>query len=380
MTVFKAMVRIFTSYWGSTLIYLVIFIGFGAVLIGRPESETNQAFESESLRIVLADDSQSELSYGFESYLSSNHQVENRSGEAIEDLRTDLFTAKYAALIHIPEDFEERVFQGANEQLFVQTNQRDMAAPQIISEVDSYFRLLNAFITAGESNPEALSSRINQTLSHEADIAFVTNNRSSEVAEAYKVGITLLGFIMMQLIMGVVGMTMASLKRDNIQRRISTSGYSLMDYNKEVILGQLSFGAVIFPIIMIMLYLYIPGSVEIDYLRVGISIALFILVNLSLTFLITMITTNRTILSAITLVTSLGLAFVSGIFIPYEILGSFMQRLAYFSPLFYYRQSIMKNITSYADLWAEWGIMAVFCLVFILLGAAVSRQKQFNRS
>lgn len=379
MTIYKMIIHIFSTYWKELIIYFLIFLGFVFVAIGQPEAGENQEFSSVTLDIAVVNHSDDQLSEHLVDYLSASHEVEMLSDVTIEDVENEVFSGTYQGMLYIPENFEELVINGQADQVELLLNERDMSSAQLNTEVDKYLRLANARVASGVSDVSELTDQLDSTLNETAEVEMVGGLDNQNILLAYTTGIALVGYFVLQIILGTVGMAMSEIKSDKIQDRINLSGISNLKYNTQVVLGQITYGGLILLVTISVLWFYIPSSIPIDYVRVIISLTLFILTALSMAFLMTAITNNRNIINGLTTVISLGLAFLSGLFIPYEIMGSTIQRIAHFSPLFYFRQSVMKDINSYSDLLTEWGLLLAFAVVFTLLGVAISQQKRAGK-
>ncbi|MBZ6526589.1 ABC transporter permease [Aerococcaceae bacterium DSM 111021] len=379
MTIYKMIIHIFSTYWKELIIYFLIFLGFVFVAIGQPEAGENQEFSSVTLDIAVVNHSDDQLSEHLVDYLSASHEVEMLSDVTIEDVENEVFSGTYQGMLYIPQDFEELVINGQAGQVELLLNERDMSSAQLNTEVDNYLRLANERVASGVSDTSELTNQLDSTLNETAEVEMVGGLDNQNILLAYTTGIALVGYFVLQIILGTVGMAMSEIKSDKIQDRINLSGISNLKYNTQVVLGQITYGGLILLVTISVLWFYIPSSIPIDYVRVIISLTLFILTALSMAFLMTSITNNRNIINGLTTVISLGLAFLSGLFIPYEIMGTAIQRIAHFSPLFYFRQSVMKDINSYSDLLTEWGLLLAFAVVFTLLGVAISQQKRAGK-
>lgn len=379
MTIYKMIIHIFSTYWKELIIYFLIFLGFVFVAIGQPEAGENQEFSSVTLDIAVVNHSDDQLSEHLVDYLSASHEVEMLSDVTIEDVENEVFSGTYQGMLYIPENFEELVLNGQADQVELLLNERDMSSAQLNTEVDKYLRLANARVASGVSDVSELTGQLDSTLNETAEVELIGGLDHQNVLLAYTTGIALVGYFVLQIILGTVGMAMSEIKSKKIQDRINLSGISNLRYNTQVVLGQVTYGGLILLVTLLVLWVYIPSSIPIDYVRIIISLALFVLTALSMAFLMTAITNNRNIINGLTTVVSLGLAFLSGLFIPYEIMGTAIQRIAHFSPLFYFRQSVMKDINSYSDLLTEWGLLLAFAVVFTLLGVAISQQKRAGK-
>lgn len=93
-------------------------------------------------------------------------------------------------------------------------------------------------------------------------------------------------------------------------------------------------------------------------------------------YLIINISTNKYAITAIANVLSLGLSFISGVFVPQDYLSDKVLNIAKFSPVYYFVRINNQDIISFADMGFDLAIQLLFALAFLLLGLYLSKIKQ----
>ena len=79
-------------------------------------------------------------------------------------------------------------------------------------------------------------------------------------------------------------------------------------------------------------------------------------------------------------VVSLGISFISGVFVPKELLGETVKRIASFTPTYWYVEAVnsistLTNNSSTLDILNSMLIQLGFAAAFLALGLAVARHK-----
>lgn len=79
-------------------------------------------------------------------------------------------------------------------------------------------------------------------------------------------------------------------------------------------------------------------------------------------------------------VVSLGMSFISGVFVPRELLGETVKRIASFTPTYWYVEAVnnistLTNNSSTLDILNSMLIQLGFAAAFLALGLAVARHK-----
>lgn len=106
----------------------------------------------------------------------------------------------------------------------------------------------------------------------------------------------------------------------------------------------------------------------------------FLFVAMAIVFLLGQILRKNTVIGMVSNVLSLGLSFLSGIFVPLEYLGDGIIRLAHFLPTYWYVLGV-RFIDSYAGgepltpLAQYIGIQILFAVALAALGLAYSKAK-----
>ena len=88
-------------------------------------------------------------------------------------------------------------------------------------------------------------------------------------------------------------------------------------------------------------------------------------------------------LNGITNIVSLGICFLSGVFVPMNIMNKKVLRVAQFLPVYWY-ENVNETLSRYhivsgkiaVDIWKSMGIEAMFIAAFVFMILAISKYKQ----
>ena len=101
---------------------------------------------------------------------------------------------------------------------------------------------------------------------------------------------------------------------------------------------------------------------------------IFMIVALSMAYLIGLLVKNETSISMVGNILGLGCSFLGGIFVPISMLSEGVIRLAHFLPTYWYTQAI--NLEDLTLRFQYMGIQLVFACMFFVVGAAVMHLKR----
>ena len=172
-----------------------------------------------------------------------------------------------------------------------------------------------------------------------------------------------------------------SLGKKEVKNRIECSPYKFVRMNLETVLGVMVTGFVICLVCVVISFVAFPEDMA------GIAGALYVvnafcmmMIALSLTFVISKLTSNRQVISLLTNILGLGMAFLCGVFVPMEVLSDTVIKIAHFLPVYWnvkavnlisvYKASDLGTLMSYM------GIQLLFAIAILCVGMVVARRKR----
>lgn len=376
MTVYKSFIKLLAKERISILLSLLVSL-LPLALIIFSETEEQKEFQTTPLDLAVVNESDSELASQMIDYFEETNRVEIKNEENEKDLRQQLYVGLYDAVIKIPSDFEERLFQQEETVVEIESNLFPETRYLSFDLVNKYLRYADTFLTSNpELTAEQLKNKISNILQKSTEVSFIGQEKINEELTNYYPSLALLAWVIMQTSLGILGNVMLSFREEEIQSRVLVSGLSSFRYNLQVFFAQITYGVGLFGISFAFLWNMLPDNLAISWGSLAGTLATYIFASLGLSFLLTQMIENRYLHRAITLVITLVLSFISGVFIPVDLLSDSMRRLASFSPMYYYYDAITKISSSANEVIYNWAILFAFGVVFIFVGLVFARQKQ----
>ena len=376
MTVYKSFIKLLAKERISILLSLLVSL-LPLALIIFSETEEQKEFQTTPLDLAVVNESDSELASQMIDYFEETNRVEIKNEENEKDLRQQLYVGLYDAVIKIPSDFEERLFQQEETVVEIESNLFPETRYLSFDLVNKYLRYADTFLTSNpELTAEQLKNKISNILQKSTEVSFIGQEKINDELTNYYPSLALLAWIIMQTSLGILGNVMLSFREEEIQSRVLVSGLSSFRYNLQVFFAQITYGVGFFGISFAFLWIMLPDNLAISWGSLAGTLATYIFASLGLSFLLTQMIENRYLHRAITLVITLVLSFISGVFIPVDLLSDSMRRLASFSPMYYYYDAITKISSSANEVIYNWAILFAFGVVFIFVGLVFARQKQ----
>lgn len=373
MTVYKYFIKIATRHKWIMLGYAMIF--FILSIISSMDTKTGETvFMEESLNIGIVDNSMSELSGGLIDYLGENNTIVEME-EDIDYIKDQIFLEALDAVIIIPEDFQSRV-ENKEESVEVFCDDRKMESLQIENQINKFLVFSNATYRDGRFN----LAKVKDVLNEEVEVEILKTgapSKNSGTNSWFGSYFNFTGYIIITIYILVIGLIMTEFNSKNIQGRMKVSPKRFLRSNTEIYLGQVTLGILITAI-------FILGSIilkgkyieEVNFFKYIVNVYVFSFAILCFTFLVNNLTTSIFVINGISTVASLGTAFISGVFVPQELLGEKVLTAAKFFPVYYYVRINNMRAVSAVDMTYGLGMQLLFGIIFLLTGLCFSRVKQ----
>lgn len=348
MIIFKLMLTLMRREWKSILLYVIIFFFF-TIMNARTASENS--FSLSSYKVALVDEQQDEDSEALYNYLAQHHKVEKVELDPIT-AKEHAYLGRYDAILYAKEDGVQALASPYSARGF-----------SVISDTDNYLRYKEVVSTEEE---------LNQLMNIDVPVHFEV----AEVDTDYKVTWTKYfflysGYIILAVGILVVGHTIIDMSKEEIYLRTKISPVSSVRLYAETLL------ALLVALVLFILFITLGGSVVLKTSIINAGTIKFlpgvILMGISGMALATLVASafkSKVVVGAVSSVLSLVLSFISGIFVPAELLPNSILAVGKLFPLYYYVQYLDKQ--RIFDL----AMIVLFILVYLLLGIFVTRERR----
>ncbi len=338
MQVYKAYFKIIKKDIPQLSIYVFVFIIMAVVMSNVQFTTQKKMFVNTKTRVAIINhDKSSELVKGFTEYMNENATIVE-----IEDnpnkLQDALFFRDAAYIITIPAGFTENFLKDGTmtlqKTIVPQTNTTfytDML-------INRYFNTANLILTYDkEKDWDIINASIASDLSKNVTTSIDSKEEVSKGIDSKVYLFNYLAYSLFAILILGVGTIMSVFNQPDLKRRNMSSMMKSYDMNKQIFLGNLSFLAIVWGIMMVAsVVIYGKDMLTLAGLLLALNSLLFSVTALSISFLIGTLISNQNTLSAIANVVSLGFCFISGVFVPQELLGQSVLKVASFTPTFWF--------------------------------------------
>lgn len=364
MTVFKTFLKISWSHRGIALTYFAIF--FIISILTLSTNTKDQGFIQQKVEFALLDKSNTEASEHLTKYLEERHiRVENFRPENLEE---DIYLRKYRVAVVIEKDFSENYTERS---IRVHKSEMDRNQEMLIQEIKGYLFLAESCQKNGKTDYALL----NKALAEKTKVHLVGVTPTEEFNRRWAFSfMNASSYTVMSILLYVLGMGMTELKRKEIRFRNHASGYSVLRFQSQIFLGQAVIGCLLVLAVMAQMVFWRREIIsDIPFFRYALNLVIYMIALLSFNYLITSTIKNKYVITALANLFSLGSSFLSGVFVPLELLGEKVIGFAKFFPTYYFVVANEKTMIGIQQPWKEHGIILLFAFAFLTIGLYLAK-------
>lgn len=388
MQVFKLCLKILKKNIPLMLLYITIFLAVSLIMTSSVTSERRKEnlFTQAKTNIAIISEESSPLIDGLKQELEKVANFVELPDEK-EALQDALYFRTVSYILRIPEGFTGSFMSGGDAQLDKTVVPDSISNTYIDLAIDKYFNTARLYVKQVENiSQESLVGRLESDLSSgafvdiktavdEAKDTFYTNYFFNYMAYSL-LFILILGVSVLMLVFHD-----SDLKKRNACSPLSAGSIS-MQFMEAVLL--LTFASWLIMVVFCMIFDYKSG-LGMNTVFFIINSFVFAICGAGISFLIGNLVKSKGAISAASNVVTLGLSFISGVFVPQEYLGSFVLRIASFTPTYWYVKAndriaelVQYDFSSIKPVLSDMMVQAGFALAFLALALVAGKKRKFD--
>ena len=378
MTVYKYFLKLANRYKIYGIIYLVIFMGMA--LLQTSGIDERKHFEDVPVKIMIKDESNgsNEIINQLIQTLQKKHEVQ-KTTKSDTSMKEAIYAGDVDAGLWIPIDAQSKL---EKEQEVVEMEISNSLSGHLIREyVNSYLRYAVALKKEGDFNPEKIEKIMDQEvtvplLSKEEAVS--SQYSKEKLGENY---FTYSPFIYFSVFIYLFGTIFSKMKGKEVAKRIAIA----MKDERRVMLEQFLAGLTIVGLIVGINLLFV-GILASEFYASSQALKILLLSTASaisayaLSFLCAVVIgENQYAYSAASTILGTGLAFLSGIFVPLELVSSYGVNIAKFFPVYYVTSAASNSSTEFSSYVFHLGMIVLFTVLYIVMAFSVQRIRRINK-
>lgn len=394
MQVFRVYFKIIKSNLPAMSVYLIVFLVLAVMLSSFNSAKTITGFQEVRTRVAFINrDKPSTLLRGFKDYILKN-SIQVNLEDNREKLQDALFYRQAEYIIIIPEGFTESFLKDGKiklEKYSVPDSATGFYTDMLVNKYLNTARLY--FKHAKNLKPEEINGKIANDLSSKAEVQLLNqkdlssdsirdSNSNSNSNSIYFFNYLAYALFAI-LILGVSAIMMVFNSRD-LRLRNLASPVSVISINLQLVLGNLVFAFVCWAVMVGAGFILYGGKMTtLNGLYLCMNSFVFTITALCLSFLVGNLINSRGAQAAVSNVLTLGLCFISGVFVPQDLLGESVLRVASFAPTYWYVKANNKigslvnfNHANLSAVYESMLIQLAFAVAFLLISLFLGAQKR----
>lgn len=389
MQVYKAFFKIIKKNLIEISIYLLVFLFFAILMTTTGSESQNIGFEETKKNIAfINNDKESEIVAGLRDYLSEKANIVEIEDDA-EKLQDALFYRKVEYIVRVPAGFSDDFLSGKEFQLEKTTVPNSTAAIYMDSLINKYLNTASIYLKYSDSaSQDEIIKNIKKDLEAQTQVTVNSFNTKKANGQKYMYYFNYMAYSLFSvMILGVCAVMIVYNKTD-LKRRNHCAPIKTRNINLQLLFGNLSFALIAWALMVSTSFIFYPKQMfSLNGLLFLLNSLVASVTFLSISFLISNIIKSKNAMSAAANVVSLGFCFISGVFVPQEMLGETVLNIASFTPTYWYVKAnisiaetvefSMKNLT---PVLTDMAIVLAFALASITVALVIMKQKRTSEA
>lgn len=381
MQVFDLFFKILRKRYKALLLFIVVFlvISFGRLYAESP----TESFKEVSLYMAVFDRDMTPSSKAFVEMLDKKHEL--KEVEYDEDAMLDmLYWREVDYILVIKPGFEENLSAGKTEGFFEDFKVHEGFTERYMAScLDEYVKTAEAYIESGLTTAEA-AARASEVLAEDTAVEFVSQNTddSTEFGEKLLIYFQYMPYILVSVMCYSLCVILIVINKKDVRFRTDCSCMTSKSGTAQI------FAASGILVLAIWLVLMIAGIVLNGGIYDGkawfavLNSLAFTFVAASFAVFLSNLITDENSINIIGQIVGLGMSFLSGVFIPQEIMSSSVLSAARFLPAYWYEK--LNNcltgeggeVFEAGKCFGYMGVQLCFGVIFVLLTLIIRRSKK----
>lgn len=382
MQIFKAFFKTVQKQLSSIIIYFMIFFFLTILLSSSGKEQEETIYKPSKIDIAVIDRDNSTLSQSLYDYIDKNHNIVTIE-DTKESMTDELFYNNVQYILIIKDGFEDNIKAGKYDDV-VENVQLSQSVSGVFadSQVSQFIKTLSIYTASGYSVSDASKLALNTSIvSANVTLQKFSSNSDQKSSTYYFFGYV--PYILICMLTVGLGAILITFREENLNARILCSSVSITKRNTVLTISSFIFSIscwILF--ILLSIFMYNDEMFSTKGLLFVMNSGAFLLVALSLTYLVSYFVHTSSSLNMASNVLGLGLSFLGGIFVPLEFMSDKVVAFSKFLPTYWYVQA--NELTEkYTGTSAEMtkflsyiGIELIFALAIFTAALVASKVKR----
>jgi ABC-2 type transport system permease protein len=387
MQVFKLCLKILKKNIPSLSIYIVVFLGVAILMASFSTGEQhNNLFSQSKTNLAFICEEDTPLIQGLKEELTKSANFIELPDET-EALQDALYFRTVSYILRIPAGFSRSFMNGEDVQLEKTVVPNSFSNIYLDLSIDQYFNSARLYVEQMDNlSQESLVHHLKSDLSADTAVELKTNGDEPANHLFTHYFFNYLSYSLMAILILGMSALMLVFHDQDLQRRNNCSPLSAASFNRQFVLAVLVFTGLVWLIMVTLCLLFnLNNILNINTIYFVINSLVFAICAASISYLIGHLVNNANTIPAISNVVTMGLCFISGVFVPIELLGSTVQKIATFTPTYWFVAANNRiatitqfNYTNLQPVFTSMLIQLGFALAFFAIALVLGKKRRLG--
>jgi ABC-2 type transport system permease protein len=368
----------------SMFIYVGIFLAILILFSKNTAGTIEKDFTGEKCKVAFMAEESSPLIDGFKQQLSKSAKFVTIE-DSTEKLQDALYFRSVEYIIRIPKGFTDSFMKGEDVQLQKTIVPASVSNAFLDINIDQYFNTARLYVKNSKGiTQEELVKHVNADLNTGTTVELKTGsqgNRNNSFASSY---FNFLSYVILSVLILGISAIMVVFNNQDLQRRNFCSPIRAGSINIQFMLANFAFSFACWAIMAGAYFLFDSKDFNCtNTLYHLLNSLVFTFCSACISYLIGNVIKGREAISMVCNVVTLGASFISGAFVPQELLGDTVLKIGSFTPNYWYvkanNQIAQLTNFDYANLSPILSCILIelgFGIAFFILSLVIGKKKR----
>ncbi|HBB72546.1 MAG TPA: ABC transporter permease [Ruminococcus sp.] len=386
MQVFKVFLKVMKKNIRSMMIYVVIFLALSITYTMMDDG--NKTFDDYALKVCVFDEDGTEESKALEDFVFSRHErteVKNDHDSITDALYYGAISGTDCVFV-INKGYADKLSAGDTDDLFTfYTMHGSYFEALLETQLNAYVRSVTAFTSSGFELDEAIS-RTAEAVSAQTEVVMTErDNGDPEFSKSFSVFFIYMAYILMAVMINTLCPVLMAMERRDVRYRTNCSSLSSLSISVQIFAGCAAVVLALWLVFMLTGVFLQGGMYHGKAWLAVLNSLVFTVVCTALALLFASFDLSLNMINLFAQVISLGLSFISGVFVQQSLLGEGVLSVARFFPTYWYVKannclSGMDTVQSVSGAMGCIGIEAAYAAALLLITLLVRRVRYSGAS
>ncbi|HCX65036.1 MAG TPA: hypothetical protein DHN33_07490 [Eubacteriaceae bacterium] len=386
MPVFKLCMKIFKNNSPTFLIYIGIFIAISVLMMSATGESGENQFTASKTRVAFFSEENTPITDGLKKSLEQYAEFVDIPDDSYQ-LQDAMYYGRIQHIIRIPKGFSKDLLEGNKAAISTTTVPQSTSSVYIDQALQSYLSTAYLYTSTSDSiSPTELNEYVLDDLGNTASVELVGTNQESPFSNKLPFYFNYMAYSLTIIILLSVSTVLLIFQKPAIQQRNACSPLKKRNINLQFYLAIMVFTLLCWGLFVLLSFWFAREDLgSSNILLYALNSFIFAITVAGISFLVGNITTGREAIVAVSNIVTLGLCFISGVFVPQSLLTEGVLNVAQFFPTYWYvlanEKIALLNVSSFAsfsEITKPLIIQGGFAVAFFVLALVLTKRKRFS--